>query len=156
MKKDKKQKRVVGVKGHSVKGNKRGFYHVYSESQKKLIISEVIIKKLLTPKRSIRSLARQMRIPFSTFLGILKDSRFDQYKKRTKILFDVQANKILQNSLKRIGEKIKTASLSHATMAVGVLHDKIFGAQPITKINVRNSREIKVFYPKWPLGQSDI
>jgi len=122
----------------------------YTDEEKKLVVNKVLMAKLETPRRSIESIARSLCLNGQTVLDWLRDSnKYQKYLEEQKAIFNMKALKVMNDGVDRMGEKIKTANLPHATVAVGVLHDKVFGTQPIAEIKVGDNRQVSVYYPNF-------
>ena len=123
---------------------------VYGDEDKKNILSYAIARKLETPRISITKIAHELEMPERTLNGLLRnEKKWGEYMREQKALFDAQAVEAIQSGIKRIKNTIGKASLTQATISVGVLHDKIFGGEPIAQVNVGDNRQIKVFYPNF-------
>lgn len=125
-------------------------HNQYTDEEKKAVISHALMVKLETPNRSIESIAREVNINRETIrLWLQESDKYQKYLQEQKALFDIRSLEVVKAGVKRMGEKITTANLPHATMAVGVLYDKIFGTQPIAEINVGDNRQVSVYYPNF-------
>ena len=122
----------------------------YTDEEKKAVVSHALMVKLETPNRSIESIAREVNINRETIrLWLQESDKYQKYLQEQKALFDIRSLEVVKAGVKRMGEKIITANLPHATLAVGVLYDKIFGTQPIAEINVGDNRQVSVYYPNF-------
>jgi len=147
-----KSKRSKGIpkriKNYPLEGE-FGFCRIYSPKAKKQIVSQVITKKSETPQKSISQIAYELGVKRRTLSQWLQnDATFTQYLKKQKILFDAQTFGVIQAGVERMKKKIITANLSHATVAVGVLHDKVFGTIPLAQINT-GDKVVKIHYPNF-------
>ena len=125
-------------------------HNQYTDEEKKAVISHALMVKLETPNRSIESIAREVNINRETIrLWLQESDKYQKYLQEQKALFDIRSLEVVKAGVKRMGEKIITANLPHATLAVGVLYDKIFGTQPIAEINVGDNRQVSVYYPNF-------
>lgn len=125
-------------------------FKYYTDEEKKAVVTQALIKKLETPRISVERIARELNINARTLGDWLKRSeKYQQYLHEQKVMFDVRASQVLEDGVRRMGEKIKTANLPHATIAVGVLYDKVFGVSPVAEFNIGDNRKIEVYYPNF-------
>jgi len=131
------------------KDGEKGWRKVYTDEQKKFFVTKTLTDKITDPYKSIKKIAHEIGIPAETLKDLInKDSKWNDYIKKQKVLFDVQALEVIQKGVARMKEKIGTANLPATTVAVGVLHDKVFGVAPLNQVNV-GDKVVKVYYPNF-------
>lgn len=122
---------------------------VYSDEHKKLLATQALMKRIESPAKSVKAIAREIGVRENTLrLFLQRDEKWKGYLQEQKLLFDAQALEALQSGIKRMKEKIATGDLRNVTIAVGVLHDKVFGTSPVTEVHT-GDKVVKVYYPRW-------